>query len=397
MGGVRQSRGQHATPRATRNTAGKVRASQISSDAFVLSTAVDFSAPQAVAERGNAARFPSVSGHAHLPVARAPSKKSGTLLSAWYRDSMAARFREWRMTRTWCRVRSALPMKVPPTADNAAGPPRPAGRVATTALHCVLALAAAVAAPAITHAGGWPQPAAGRSASKGPELLLTFDDGPNPKTTPRVLDILKARKISAVFFIVGEMVHNNPKGAALIRRIEAEGHIVANHTMTHQDLCRVKEERAASEIDRGREAIASAALTPVLWFRTPYGAKCKRLEDMLAARNLHHFHWDLDPQEWKNRSADKTYAYVTGQLSHASDRYVLLLHDIHETTVEALPRILDWIDEENRGRLEIGKKPIRILPAWEVAREKLGKATWAWLVDTAAAADLRPQLASILP
>src|SRR3954452_21357723 len=89
------------------------------------------------------------------------------------------------------------------------------------------------------HHKGWPLPAAGPTMSGDPELLFTFDDGPNPKTTPLVLDALAKHHIHAIFFMVGEMAAN--KGAAeIIARILHDGHIIATHTMTHQDLCRVK-------------------------------------------------------------------------------------------------------------------------------------------------------------
>jgi peptidoglycan/xylan/chitin deacetylase (PgdA/CDA1 family) len=246
-------------------------------------------------------------------------------------------------------------------------------------------------------AAGWPQPAAGHSSSKGPEILFTFDDGPNPRTTPLVLDILKAHHIKAVFFIVGEMVKNNKKGQALIKRIEAEGHIIANHTMKHKDLCRVKEDAAIRDLDDGQQAVQEATSLPVVWFRAPFGARCKRLEDMMAERHIHHFHWDLDPQEWKHKSADKAYDYVVGELGHSSDRNVLLMHDIHQATVDALPRILEWIDNENVSRAAIGKKPIRIVQSWEIATEKLAKGVWPWLTDVASASDIRTLAASVLP
>ncbi|HPH67986.1 MAG TPA: polysaccharide deacetylase family protein [Kofleriaceae bacterium] len=260
-----------------------------------------------------------------------------------------------------------------------------------------LMLAASLPDTGIAHAGGWPQPAAGHSASKGPEILFTFDDGPNPKTTPLVLDVLKAHHVQAVFFIVGEMVKGNKKGQALIKRIEAEGHIVASHTMKHKDLCRAKEEAAVADLDDGQSAIQSAMDMPLVWFRTPFGARCKRLEDMLATRRMSHFHWDLDPQEWKHKNADMAFDYVTGELEHSSDRNVLLMHDIHQPTVESLPRILDWIDQENVKRAAIGKKPILIVPPWQIAKEKLAKGLWSWMSDTGAKADPRSWASRVLP
>src|SRR5258706_4426918 len=109
------------------------------------------------------------------------------------------------------------------------------------------------------HPRAWPTPAAGPTMSGDPELIFTFDDGPNPKTTPLVLDSLAKHHIHAVFFMVGEMAANK-QAPAIIERILREGHIIANHTMTHQDLCRLKDvDRAAREIDQGKATIEADA------------------------------------------------------------------------------------------------------------------------------------------
>src|SRR5262249_6750787 len=151
----------------------------------------------------------------------------------------------------------------------------------------------------------------------------------------------------AVFFMVGDMAANK-QAPPIIDRILREGHIIANHTMTHQDLCRLKDpERAAKEIDDGKTAIETAAGMHVTWFRTPYGVRCDRLDAMLAERGLTHFHWDLDPREWQHGSKQKAVDYVVKEVGRMKGRNVLLMHDIKKATVDALPEILDWIDAEN--------------------------------------------------
>jgi peptidoglycan/xylan/chitin deacetylase (PgdA/CDA1 family) len=248
-------------------------------------------------------------------------------------------------------------------------------------------------------AKGWSTPAAGRSTSGGPEVLFTFDDGPNPTYTPQILDILKQHQIQAVFFLVGEMAGNeNKKIPKIIERILDEGHVIANHTMTHQDLCRVKEDKAIKDLDDGKATIERVAKIPVLWFRAPYGVKCARLDTMLAERGITHFHWDLDPQEWRHGSAEKTVKYVTGELSRAHGRAVLLLHDIKPVTVKALPEILKWIEEENARRAKSRKRKIRILPAPDLAIERMTPGLAGWLAEaTAGARDLPKLIASVLP
>jgi peptidoglycan/xylan/chitin deacetylase (PgdA/CDA1 family) len=264
-------------------------------------------------------------------------------------------------------------------------------------LGCIIAMLAWGLGSAA--AKGWPTPAAGDSASGGPEILFTFDDGPNPKTTPLVLDILARHHIHAVFFLVGEMAGNpHPKTLAIIHRILREGHVIASHTMTHKDLCRVSEAAAVKDLDDGKATVEAAAGVPTAWFRVPYGARCDRLERMLAERGLTQFHWDLDPQEWKHGDAGRAVRYVTGELARASGRNVLLMHDIKRATVVALPQILDWIDAENARRDKSHKKPIRVVQAPALAVERLHPGAAAWLTDaTAAARALPAAIASVLP
>jgi chitooligosaccharide deacetylase len=250
------------------------------------------------------------------------------------------------------------------------------------------------------HAGakGWPTPAAGPTMTGDPEVIFTFDDGPNPQLTPLVLDTLAKHHIKAVFFLVGQMAAGK-QAPPIIERMLREGHIIANHTMTHEDLCRVKDDtRAADEIDKGRAAIETAANIHVLWFRTPYGVRCDRLDAQLDERGITHFHWDLDPQEWKHGSAKKTVEYVTRQLGRMNGRNVLLMHDIKKATVEALPQILTWIEEENARRKEVRRRRIRILQAPELAAERLPAGLLEWMAQVAPTPrGLSGAIASALP
>ena len=247
------------------------------------------------------------------------------------------------------------------------------------------------------HPKGWPLPAAGPTESGDPELIFTFDDGPNPKTTPAVLDALAKHHIHAVFFMVGEMAANK-QAAPIIDRIVREGHIIGNHTMTHQDLCRLKDEaRAEREIDDARLTIEKVSGLLLAWFRTPYGVRCERVEDLLAARHLGHFHWDLDPQEWKHGNAKKAIDYVEKQVGKMNGRNVLLMHDIKKATVEALPEILDWIDEENARRKSEHKRRIRIIQSYELAAERLPAGLVDWMSDAADPQRWTGALASVLP
>jgi peptidoglycan/xylan/chitin deacetylase (PgdA/CDA1 family) len=245
----------------------------------------------------------------------------------------------------------------------------------------VAALALAVATP-VAAGPGWITPAAGPTATGDPEIVLTFDDGPNPHTTPRVLDTLAKHKVRAIFFLVGDrLTPDNKPAHDLVARMLREGHIVANHTVSHIQMCAVKEERAAVEIDAAAATIGSIAGMPTPWFRTPYGAYCQRLEAMLAERKITHFYWDIDSQEWKHNSAKRATAYITRALGRLQGRAVVLMHDTKVATVKALPQILAWLEAENKKRAESTRRQIRIVDPSTVARELVAPGLIEWLVQ----------------
>lgn len=256
--------------------------------------------------------------------------------------------------------------------------------------------------PARANEKAWPQPAAGISASGGPEVVLTFDDGPDPDTTPIVLDILRAHGVHGVFFQVGWHFKRGdiPGAITMTRRMVRDGHVIANHTITHAHLCMSPPERIASEIVGARELLEAAAGMPVPWFRTPYGARCPRLERELTGLGATHFHWDIDPQEWQGRGAKHTATSVIAQIARLSDqaRAVLLMHDTKVATRFALPEILTWIDAENLRRRARGRPPIRIVGGDEIAAERIAPSL-AWLrrAVTDGQAEVAGALASSVP
>jgi peptidoglycan-N-acetylglucosamine deacetylase len=197
------------------------------------------------------------------------------------------------------------------------------------------------------------------------ELVLTFDDGPDLAGTPLVLDELAKRGLKAIFFVNGQhMVGNRPQDAArrdLVRRIAAQGHLVANHTLSHRNLCADTDAEALEmEIDGNAEIITAATGVRPLLFRSPYGARCRLLDQALRERDLLQVGWNLDPQEWKGGDEDAIVRHVTRRLSRFGGRLILLLHDHKREAVHALPRILDWVARENDRLGRSGGTPIDI-------------------------------------
>lgn len=196
------------------------------------------------------------------------------------------------------------------------------------------------------------------------EVLLSFDDGPDLFGTAAALDALDRHGWKAIFFVNGRWLIGSRQldlqRRELVRKVAAHGHLVANHTLTHRNLCR-EPMTVPEEIDTNSEIIAYATGVRPLLFRSPYGARCHSLDEALRERELIQVGWNLDPQEWKAADQDAVFSYVTRNLSRLSGRAILLLHDTHPAAVRALPRILDWIEQENERVAREGGVPIRVV------------------------------------
>jgi peptidoglycan/xylan/chitin deacetylase (PgdA/CDA1 family) len=167
-------------------------------------------------------------------------------------------------------------------------------------------------------------------------LAMTFDDGPHPANTPKLLDILKERNIKATFFLVGANVKAYP---ALVRRIIAEGHEVANHTWTHASLTSRTDDQIRSEFQRTADALRDAAgYTPKL-MRPPYGATNKRIEEWVFNEfGYASILWSVDPQDWRRPGVSVVQSRL---LNGAHKGAILLCHDIHAPTITAMPKVFD--------------------------------------------------------
>jgi peptidoglycan-N-acetylglucosamine deacetylase len=191
-----------------------------------------------------------------------------------------------------------------------------------------------------------PSPEASTGASKpatwfsvnvdGPYIAMTFDDGPSPETTPRLLDILKQRNIKATFFMIGQNAERNP---AIVKRILAEGHEIGNHSWTHPQLSKLSDDRVTEEINKTQNAIKDASgYTPVL-MRPPYGAITARQKDWIEKQfGLSVIIWSVDPFDWKRPGASVIEQRI---LAGARPGAIVLSHDIHKQTVDSMPATLD--------------------------------------------------------
>jgi len=232
------------------------------------------------------------------------------------------------------------------------------------------------------------------------ELLLSFDDGPDLSGTPLILKELDRRGIKAIFFVTGwRLTGRRPEDIArrdLVRKIAAHGHLVANHTMTHPDMCKNPDKQAA-EIDDNTELIAQTTGVRPLLFRSPYGAYCRSLEQTLAMRELPDIGWNIDPQDWKHDDEDAVFSYLVNKVQQLQGRGIMLLHDTHSASVHALPRFLDWLARENERSVRAKRDPVQVIDYRAVVPKRPMAASGLPELVTALAADAVGSVAIHLP
>lgn len=171
-----------------------------------------------------------------------------------------------------------------------------------------------------------------------PVVAMTFDDGPHPTLTPRLLDILKARNIKCTFFVVGKNAKAYPQ---IIQRILAEGHEIGNHTWSHASLTSRSDDQIRKELQMSEDALMAAANYRPHLIRPPYGAINTRVKQLMFSEfGYSTIMWSVDPQDWRRPGV----SVVTSRLVNgAHPGAIMLAHDIHPPTIEAVPAMFDQL------------------------------------------------------
>ncbi len=189
------------------------------------------------------------------------------------------------------------------------------------------------------------------------EVVLTFDDGPLPRYSNKILDILAAECVKATFFTIGNMARSSPEG---VRKLLAEGQTIGTHTQDHPlSMNHMPTERARQEIDDGiasaKAALGdnAAALSP--FFRIPGLLRADNVEEYAAEQGIQVWSADFLADDWRHISSQRVYDLAISRLE-AMGKGILLLHDIHPRTVAALPRILETMKAR-------GYRIVHVVPA----------------------------------
>ncbi len=197
-------------------------------------------------------------------------------------------------------------------------------------------------------------PAISHGPRAGHNVVLTFDDGPDPETTPALLDLLDTEGVKACFFVIGEKARQNPD---LVQRILERGHEIGNHSGTHDPLLMLRTgKRLAREIDACQEVLGDLGVKP-LCFRPPAGIVNPKLGPLLAQRGMTCVLFSLRPADFGNR---RIRGLAKRVLSRVRPGDIMLLHDRRP----AMPYTKDeWLDETRRiirGLRERGLVPVTL-------------------------------------
>src|SRR5438094_4551429 len=173
----------------------------------------------------------------------------------------------------------------------------------------------------------------------GPYIAMTFDDGPSATLTPKLLDLLAARHIKATFFVIGENVAEHPE---IVARAAREGHEIGNHSWSHPNFGKMSDESVRRQLQQTDDAIKNATGKRPTLMRPPYGS--------ITAREKHWIHdefdydiilWDVDPYDWKRPGPGVVRARILKETRPGS---IVLSHDIHPGTIEAMPSTFDELE-----------------------------------------------------
>ncbi len=222
-----------------------------------------------------------------------------------------------------------------------------------------------ISAPAAPPAPAGPQITFSSVHVDGPYVAMTFDDGPSASLTPKLLDLLAAHHMKATFFVVGQNAADHPE---ILRRAVREGHEIANHSWSHPNLGKMGDDAVRRELQKTDDAIKAAIGARPTLMRPPYGSITARQKSWIhESFGYRIIIWDVDPLDWKRPGPS---AVTHRIVSEARPGSIILAHDIHPPTIEAMPATFDQLEAK-------GFKFVTVTELLAMARPATSKATAA--------------------
>lgn len=187
----------------------------------------------------------------------------------------------------------------------------------------------------LSGAGVRPSPVPAPDATRLNALSLTFDDGPSPELNQKLRDTLNEHRVAATFYMIGQSVHAYPEWCT---RTATNGFEIGEHSWSHKQLSALSGQKLIDEVTKPSDAIAQAAGRAPFVMRPPYGARNDRVDEAVGALGQSSQIWDVDTLDWKTKNVQKN---IDAMRSGAARGVIALMHEIHPTSVQAVPQILD--------------------------------------------------------
>lgn len=211
-----------------------------------------------------------------------------------------------------------------------------------------------------------------RRGERRPYVSITFDDGPDPKHTPEILDVLKQKKVKGTFFVIGKNVEKYPQ---IARRIVEEGHDIGNHTYSHKELVPSTRKTIIKELSKTDEAIKAATGIRTNLFRPPRGIYSQVTSKLLVEMGYKIILWSVSSVDWRRTSPN----WILNRIRrYARMGSIILFHDggalvrreggVRVNTVKALPMVIDYLRSEELEIVPISRL-IRQSEAEEIQEE----------------------------
>ncbi|MCK9523566.1 MAG: polysaccharide deacetylase family protein [Proteobacteria bacterium] len=196
-------------------------------------------------------------------------------------------------------------------------------------------------------------------------ITFTFDDGPDHRTTPVLLDQLDRYGVKGTFFVNGARFHGRTAGGeenqAVLRDIYRRGHFIGSHTFSHQDITALDDAGWKSEVSAMGTQIQGITGRPVRLFRPPFGRVSSETLSRLSAEGLTVVMWNLDSLDWQATTVRQLVSRAQQLIDENPEGGIFLLHDTNRNTAEAFPLIMEYLASRNEMRKAQGKSILRVV------------------------------------